>query len=486
MPTPKPKKPCKDNQLRNPSTGRCVNKDGKIGKEILKTKALLKTPPKKTPPKKTPPKKTPPKKTPPKKKSPKKKSPKKTPPKKTPPKKCDVYEIWNPSTGRCVKKEGKVGKEILKNIEKKEKEDKEKEEEKMSNKIINTKWTYLSVPVTVSEHFSAKYNKHIYIFGDYHDRNIICPIGSNKENTVYFLDLLKSFTILKNSDNTPKVIDYFFELSFKNKIIPYIKPFGKGYFKDVNKMFDNCLQLKKTLCQYKNVRMHYSDIRHIKEMEPFNDFRYYYLNLIRYYNTREEIYKENLEQTRIKKNDIINNLSDLLDKGIDYLIYISKTNKQLDNLEFHDLKPLIKTYFGNKIRVLLKNFNIDKVKNIFSVGDEMIKGKFPNKKEIDIIKTFSTQILDFTSYLMDMYLFSRMFRKFKKTEKNHSEPPTNIVIYVGDWHAENYRKLLDLLGFTSKISQSKKEGTDFQCVNISKFVQPFFSGHDLKPNKVYL
>jgi hypothetical protein len=478
-----PKKPCKDNQLRNPSTGRCVNKDGKIGKEILKkiseTKPLLKTPPKKSP--KTPPKKSP-KKSP--KNPPKKKSPK-TPPKKYP-KKCDVYEIWNPSTGRCVKKEGKVGKEILKNIEKKEKEDKEKEEEKMLNKIINTKWTYLSVPVIVSEHFSAKYNKHIYIFGDYHDRNIRCPIGSNKENTVYFLDLLKSFTILKNSDNTPKVIDYFFELAFKNKMRPFIKPFGEDYLRDVNELFDNCLQLKKDLCQYKNVRMHYSDVRKIKEIKPFYELRYYFNNLIKYYNTREEIYKENLEQTQIKKNDIINNLSDLSDKGIDYLIYISKSNKQLDNLEFPDLKPLIKTYSENKMRVLFKNFNIDKVKNIFSLGDEMIKGNFPNKKEIDMIETFYKQLLDLKAYLMDIYLFARMFRKFKKTE-THSEPPTNIVIYVGSWHAENYRKLLDLLGFTSKLSNlSKNKGKDFQCVNISKFVQPFFSGHELKPNKVYL
>ena len=31
-----PQKACKDNQIRNPKTDRCVNKDGAIGKKLLK------------------------------------------------------------------------------------------------------------------------------------------------------------------------------------------------------------------------------------------------------------------------------------------------------------------------------------------------------------------------------------------------------------------------------------------------------------------
>lgn len=54
---PKSKKPCKDNQIRNRDSGRCVNKYGKVGKEILKKiaaeKAQKKSPksPKKASPK---------------------------------------------------------------------------------------------------------------------------------------------------------------------------------------------------------------------------------------------------------------------------------------------------------------------------------------------------------------------------------------------------------------------------------------------------
>jgi len=85
-----PKKPCKDNQIRNPDSGRCVNKDGKVGKEILKKIASAKAQ------KKSP-------------KSPKKPSPK-------PNKQCPDDKVYNHISHRCVKKDGKIGKEILKKI----------------------------------------------------------------------------------------------------------------------------------------------------------------------------------------------------------------------------------------------------------------------------------------------------------------------------------------------------------------------------------
>jgi hypothetical protein len=102
-----------------------------------------------------------------------------------------------------------------------------------------------------------------------------------------------------------------------------------------------------------------------------------------------------------------------------------------------------------------------------------------------MIKYAAKKILDGLGYLMDMYLFTRMFRKFKKNSKLYSEPPTNIVVVVGNWHANNYRQLLDKLGFTNKESKSETKDVDFQCVNISNFVQPFFTEHNLKPNEVY-
>jgi hypothetical protein len=90
-----PKKKCKSDEILNPATKRCVKKSGKIGKELLK-----KISPKKSPRVSS------------KKVSSKQASPKKVSPKK----KCKSDEILNPATKRCVKKSGKIGKNLLKNI----------------------------------------------------------------------------------------------------------------------------------------------------------------------------------------------------------------------------------------------------------------------------------------------------------------------------------------------------------------------------------
>ena len=73
---PKKSKECPPNKILNPKTGRCVNKTGKIGKQIIKN---LKTKPSKN---------------------------------------CPPEKILNPKTERCVKKDGKIGKEIIKNLKK--------------------------------------------------------------------------------------------------------------------------------------------------------------------------------------------------------------------------------------------------------------------------------------------------------------------------------------------------------------------------------
>lgn len=59
---------CKQDQILNPKTGRCVKKTGKIGQEILNKENK---------------------------------------------EKCNRQQVLNPKTGRCVKKTGKIGQEIL-------------------------------------------------------------------------------------------------------------------------------------------------------------------------------------------------------------------------------------------------------------------------------------------------------------------------------------------------------------------------------------
>lgn len=70
------------------------------------------------------------------------------------------------------------------------------------------KYDYISKPVSLSEHYSGKYKKHIYIFGDIHVNDNKCPKESNKNNTIDLIHFLKK--IIKY---TPKLIDFYFEIN---------------------------------------------------------------------------------------------------------------------------------------------------------------------------------------------------------------------------------------------------------------------------------
>jgi len=69
---------CPAGKIINPVSGRCVDRDGKKGKEILKSRK-----------------------------------------KKSSTRKCPAGKIINPKSGRCVDRDGKKGKEILKSLKKK-------------------------------------------------------------------------------------------------------------------------------------------------------------------------------------------------------------------------------------------------------------------------------------------------------------------------------------------------------------------------------
>jgi len=73
------KKECTPDKIRNPASGRCVKRDGKIGKKLLGEEPAKKTGSKKSASKKE----------------------------------CTPDKIRNPASGRCVKKDGKIGKKLL-------------------------------------------------------------------------------------------------------------------------------------------------------------------------------------------------------------------------------------------------------------------------------------------------------------------------------------------------------------------------------------
>ena len=98
-PKVKPKE-CPEGQILNPTTNRCVDKKGAIGKKLVKN--LVDDKPEVKPKVKP--------------EEPKVKPKVKPEEPKVKPKECPEGQILNPTTNRCVDKKGAIGKKLLKNI----------------------------------------------------------------------------------------------------------------------------------------------------------------------------------------------------------------------------------------------------------------------------------------------------------------------------------------------------------------------------------
>ncbi len=155
----------------------------------------------------------------------------------------------------------------------------------------------------------------------------------------------------------------------------------------------------------------------------------------------------------------------------------------MENIHYPEVISLIKERIAN-----LRNIDIPlMITNLIYVYNDIVKavGK-SNIKEIqhqmlyalstDQFKKASRISFEFTIQYMDLYLLSRMFRTFKEgIKRRYRGEANNVLIYVGDLHATNYRRVLSELEFTEVFSSYARKGEEkFQCLDITGLDQPLF------------
>jgi hypothetical protein len=360
------------------------------------------------------------------------------------------------------------------------------------------KYDYIKWPITLTEHYSEKFGKHIYIFGDMHMNKIHCPPDERLKKSIDVIDFFARLPNLER-DGEPLLIDYFFELPYKDKLYNREKSSRDSALNKININFYKCLQREKGDCQYKNVRMHYIDVRTIDVINDIMNLLLYnsYLKVIiqifirvkfelklpelliqemEYFGINININNINYKQimkdilSRYKRIDWkkIENLTEL---NSDKILDLLKINKQFDNIEYPQIYAHFKTFFLDKLEIFFKTAldkdHIQFLKQSISMSiDDMSK----NSKKI---MEFEQDLLG-NNVLLDIYLTSRIFRAFKDAES-----PKNIIVYVGDEHADMLRKFLklpmnDFKEINSTRSDNITKDMHMQCINISKFEQPFF------------
>lgn len=88
------------------------------------------------------------------------------------------------------------------------------------------------------------------------------------------------------------------------------------------------------------------------------------------------------------------------------------------------------------------------------------------------VESVSLPILYVISVFMDMYLTARLLRRF--ADGTHA---TNAVVYVGEYHAKQYRQLMRTLGAKRVYYKTsmRADGGYTSCVDITGFYEKFIS-----------
>lgn len=231
-----------------------------------------------------------------------------------------------------------------------------------------------------------------------------------------------------------------------------------------------------------NIRVHLCDVRFIREMDY--SFRKTKIDCMvdkLFKVGLSYIYPEKIPRVTNIVKDILKLVKNFLfdmkspeyhTKLTGYILKESKVHKQLESIPSKTVRKKLfqwsKTLYDASITNARKQFiQFEKENNteLEANWDYVSEGFLQSFRN-----NISLQMLYVISVYMDMYLAGRLLRDF--ADKSYAK---DAVIYVGEFHARNYRELLKRLGAT-KVFEKKSilEGGDYaSCVDISKFYSSF-------------
>ena len=381
---------------------------------------------------------------------------------------------------------------------------------------------FIGGPHTLTLHWSAKYKKIIYIFGEYH-RNDVCDY----DNMMHVEDYLRRLFRHSNA-----FIDFFLEIPMfvKGKYNYDFNPVDRlDMLRYQNKECIETSQIQTNRhCDTK--RVHFIDIR--QGPGSNEEFEFFKLNSTVFFELvglnfidQNKLYEDELksfhygtygDDFRILKDKkyIIDFLTFSMFKGddiklkptIDFILFGTKETYEkfcINQMDTHAFitDEISKSTEETKIRDFAKKEfekNRDKfIKIIYKLRTYLTKCYDETSRTYNFYQlsdyayiSFFIELTDFFEELLilnvilvDIYTLARMFKKFKLNHTRKSgttrktdepEEPHNIIMYAGDSHSKRVERFLDELGF-DLISESKGDWEVDFCVDIRNFEQPFFS-----------
>lgn len=315
-------------------------------------------------------------------------------------------------------------------------------------------YDYISGPNSCTVHYNPDNGKTIYMFGETHRNDPGCP--NNK-----YISIIKYFEILFHTTSVP--IDFFLEAPLDYRQYGTVLAMPKH---DINTIM-NLRIMQVTIYDYlPMVRSHYVDPRITNggytDISPFLPI---YKTLV-----RERFEYSELLRTigKIFQQFIDNGLNSR--KGcLDYIMRIIETQ---DNIISKELRR------SNKRKEILE-FVKNRVMSIYyQVYDPMMAMiNIEPTPYVDIFQMLEKFIITLDGILLDVYCLARIFKRFgtkpgrRPISETFPSEPTNIIVYVGELHAEPIRAFLTSLSYI----EVERTSSSTHCLNMQYITQPFFS-----------
>ncbi len=315
-------------------------------------------------------------------------------------------------------------------------------------------------PFTLTVHKSDIHNKYIYVFGEIHGKENGCKCKIEQKCPTITEYLLKLF------ETTDVFIDFYLEIDSDN----YIFDFGNKYYLDElrNKM-QNCIRpiTRKEKKECRLTRMHHVDVRRLSRATDGIEY-------CKLFCKGEFDTKTIVPQKDIKKIvEIFHKLSLSKKDFVDYCLSNMVINKNTQSY----LKDNIYKFIEKKIISHIDAYNYKNIrKYILNIIKILSTGEEFTPIIISEIRILGSLFFYISVYIMDYYTLSRIFREFKISDKQYQPiKPTNIIIYVGDLHAELYREFFTTLNFKVIDKRQELEKDEPRCLNMVDIKQPFFT-----------
>jgi hypothetical protein len=371
---------------------------------------------------------------------------------------------------------------------------------------------FIGGPKNLTVHWSRKFNKLIYIFGEFHQQTMNCYTKFPETRSLSYPNIMNiQDFVIELFKTTDKYIDFFAEFpSFGKKNMFYSDrthrfiPFASDDYR-LNKLFQKFKQCIESdtrgsyNCQLG--RVHFFDVRS-SNSDPTDCVS----KLMRWFltgTTDTKLIPGILSNQHIRKIlEIFNSHLTTRSSAIKLFrahilgnIYNVTELQRLKNKD-KDLGDNLEKFIEDEIAKIVNTTHQELIDDITRIEPYCIKLDIktnPNYtlsalETVNLVQSFNTfanHMITIVSIIPDLYVLSRMFKNFNlqklaytgAIQYDQPQEAHNIVLYAGDQHAQRCRRFLNFLEFeeVGKSGNAEEDNPSDSCIDMKYIHQPFFS-----------